>query len=466
MNRRSTAVRMWTVAILFALSSEPLAAAQPDDDPAPRFGIVAEAGTDPALIEVLGVGWVQVPIEWRAFQPDGPDEFDTDALDPDWVAQMIEGGREVVAQITGTPEWASASGRASAVPDGLSLPATDESNAWAGFARRLAEMYAPMGVHDWIIFDAPNVRRGEGRVTFEGNPAQYARLVTVAAETIRAADPDARLQLAAPDAWVDDAAGRTPYLARLLPEFGTDELPPFDAVTIRVRNNTAQIAAQVMQTRALVDEAGLASIPIWLEAGVAATLDRDDDPPPTLGITPQMQADFAVQAAVLAVGLNVERLAVQKLADDPGGEPWGLLRADGSARPAYAAYRAAIDLFSEAGAATYFANRAGEVVMLGAPEPRLIVFWTMGEMPVDLVVTSPEVGEAAARLDLTSGEDQSLTSELFSWPAAFTVSASAAARDANGFLTVAGSPRLLRLDATDFYRVVYLRVDGAYRRLK
>ncbi|WP_119066898.1 hypothetical protein [Aggregatilinea lenta] len=457
-----------TVVVIAALPvmSSAVRAAQPEAEIVPRFGIVARAGADPAQIEALGVGWVLVPVEWRAFQPDGPDEFDTDALDPDWVTQIREGGREVVVQITDTPEWASMSGRGSAVPDGLSLPATDDANVWAGFARRLAETYAPLGIHRWTLYDAPNVRRGEGRTAFEGDTPDYARLVTVAAEVMRAADPDARLQLAAPDAWVDAAAGRTPFLARLLPEFGADGPPPFDAVTIRARSNTAQIAAQVMQTRALLDGAGLVSIPIWLEAGAAATLDRDDDPQPTLGITPQMQADFVVQAAALAVGLNVERLAVQQLADASGGAPWGLLRDDGSARPAYAAYRAAIDLFADAGAATHFANRAAEVVTFGAPEPRLIVFWAMGETPVDLVVTSPEVGESAALLDLSTGEDQSLVSEPFSWPAAFTVSASAAARDAHGFLTVAGSPRLLRLDVTDFYRVVYLRVDGAYRRLK
>ncbi|HML23489.1 MAG TPA: hypothetical protein PKD09_17670, partial [Aggregatilinea sp.] len=409
------------IALLLAVGGISRAGAQTSSPNATRFGIVAGVGTDPALIDGLGTGWVQVPVEWRAFQPDGPGDFDTGALDPDWVAQIREDGREAVVQILGTPGWASASGRASAVPDGLDLPAADEGNTWATFTRRLAETYAPLGVHHWIIYDAPNVRRGEGHTRFEGDVAQYARLVAVAAEALRAADPDARIHLAAPVDWIDEAAARTPYLQRLLPEFDADDPPPFDVVTIRVCDNTAHIAPRVMQVRALLDAAGRADVPVWLEAGAAATLDGNDTPP-TVGITPQMQADFAVQAAALAVGLDVERLAWIGLIDAPDGEPVGLLRADSSARPAYDAYQAAIAAFGAADAAAHYSNRAAEVVTLGAPEPNLIVFWAMGETPVDLVVTSPDVGETAALDDLYGDGTQPLASEPFSWPAAFTAS--------------------------------------------
>jgi hypothetical protein len=71
------------------------------------------------------------------------------------------------------------------------------------------------------------------------------------------------------------------------------------------------------------------------------------------------------------------------------------------------------------------------------------------------VITSGRVGETAAFIDSYRAPSETVSAAV-EWPAAFTIAAPAARIDANGFLTVAGSPRVLVLDRGDFYRVVYL----------
>jgi hypothetical protein len=389
--------------------------------------------------------------------------------------------REVVGLIVNTPAWASASGERFAVPDGLDLPTTDPGNVWAAFVARLVAYYAPRGVHRWIISDQPDIQRGEGRVSFAGSVEDYAALVRSAYLAATAADPRAKLHLAGMNGFVDTAAGREPYLARLLPILKNDSGSAygyyFDVAMVRAFNSTQTILDQITQTRASLDAADMSDKPLWLVTNASPT----GDPlipaaSPLFSITPDQQADFVVQAAAISFALGVERFAIDRLTDTlspphaqgfmgsainwlvgSSDEPpaWGLIRADGSRRPAFDAYHTVIALFAGTTAVEWHTDSAAVLVVLGQADRDIYVMWMRGARSGSFVVTSGQVGETAAFYDSyrASGETVSAAVE---WPAAFTIAAPAARSDANGFLTVAGSPRLLVLDRSDFYRVVYL----------
>jgi hypothetical protein len=447
-------------------------AAQSARDAARRFGVI-DSGDHPADAAALGVGWEQVTFSWAAFQPGGPDDFAVDAVDPDVLKAAIQAGHEVVGLIVDTPAWASESGLPGAVPRGLDRPVDDPANVWAAFVSRLAAHYAPLGIHQWIVYSEPDIRPGEGRVQFAGTVEDYARLLTVAYRAARAADPAAAIHVAGMNWWADVAAGREPYLARLLRVLEADLDAAangyyFDAVTLRVFDTTQAVWDVVTATRAILDQAGLPDKAIWLETNASPTLDpRGGQPKPVFGITPDMQADFIVQAAALGLAAGADALGIYRLADDPAeSQPWGLIRADGSRRPAFDAYRAVIALFGPTQTAQRYSRPEAELIVLQQADRDIYVMWARGTTPVQFQVTSAQVGEVAT-MYRPGGSPAPVQSGPDDWPAAFVLDGPAASRDANGFLTVAGSPRVLVLDrAGGFFRVVYGVVNGQRFRLK
>ncbi|NDJ75154.1 MAG: hypothetical protein GYB65_02755 [Chloroflexi bacterium] len=449
-------------------------AAQPAQQVEPsRFGIVG--GRDKAEeTAVLGVGWQRVTFEWAAFQPDGPDEFVL-AINPDWVQNA---GHEITGLVVGTPAWASASGSAAAVPDGLGRSASDPRNFWAAFITELVTTYAPLGVHHWTIYDAPNVRLGEGRVHFHGDVADYAQLLAVAYEAAHAVDPDAVIHVAAADWWVDVAAGRPPFFERLLVELGAEPgadnagiALPFEVVDVRVYNDTQALWDILGAYQGALASREITGVQVWLETGANPTRDPERRMrSPLFGITLDQQADFLVQVAAISLALDVERMAVPLVDTVDENQPWGLLRIESEPgeerRPAFEAYRTVIELFADAGTVTRYEHVAADLIVIESARQDVYVLWMRGAWPGEFTITSPEVGESAT-LYTAQGWFRTVRSEAFDWPASFRLGADPAQRDANDFLTVAGSPRLLVLEPSgEFFRVVYVLANGEYFRMK
>lgn len=427
------------------------AGAQPDA-PGGRFGVLDGAGAaNPDALHDLGVAWERVTFPWTAFQPDGPGDWTAEAVDPVILTAAEADGREVVGLILATPRWASPGGSPAAVPDGLALSLDDPGNVWAAFVTRLAVEFAPLGVHRWIIYDQPDVLPGEGRTGFAGSAAEYARLVNVAQQAARAVDPQAAIHLAALGWWADVAAGREPYLARLLrglAEQGGGDA--FDVVTVRVRAGTQAAWDQLAATRAILAAAGLSDKSVWLEAGITP------DPGALLGVTPGRAADFAVQVAAIGLVAGAERIAFGPLAD--------LIFPNGERAPAFDACRVAIRLLDGAESATRYTHPLADLVTVQAGERDIYVMWARTAAPVGYEVAAAL--DEAARV-YTPGEGFGVVRASHDWPPAFALRVPGAEPDANGFLTVAGSPRLLLLDrATGVFRAAYLLADGIYVRLR
>jgi len=377
-------------------------------------------------------GWVQITFDWAAMQPDGPDDLIAPEIDAD--------GRAIVGLIVHTPAWASESGQPEAVPAGVALPIRDPGNVWAAFVMKLARHYPD--IHHWIIYDEPNVQRGEGVVQFAGTVADYALLLKVAAQAARRVDAEAVMHVAAANRDVDAAAGRDPYLARLLAELGTASATAFDVVTLRVFNSTQAVEEAISETRALLDGAGLADKTIWLEANA-----QTDDP--LFDITPEQQSDFVIQAAALSLALGVEHFTVYQPDEQ-----------------ALTTYRMISDLFGPTISASRYTQDGAEMIVMQQADREIYVMWAQRETPVQFQITTGAVGNEA---DLYTAPQthRVLRSTADEYPAAFVIDAPAAVRDARGFLNVAGAPRLLVLDRNDeFFRVIYAVIGGERLRLK
>lgn len=378
---------------------------QPPADPARVFGVV-EAYYRPAEAAALGATWDRVVFSWNRFQPNGPDEFDASSVGDGLLAEAAVGNRQIVGIIKGTPFWASATGTPASVPNGLDLAFDDPANTFGAFVRRLVEWYAPRGVHHWVIWNEPDIRPGEGILEFEGEVADYARLLETGYRAIRAVDPSAHVQIAGMTWWYDVNAYREPYLARLLTLINRDPDARangyfFDGISLHIYFTTSSVPEIIGQNRRILRAFGLQNKDVWLSEFNASPR---RDPAAAIGspfqVSLEQQADFVVQAAALALASGVDRMAVYRLWDNdfvPGSsEPWGLLRADGSARPAFAAYQQVIRRFSGSGDVQYASAGGGDLVTLAFGDRTLYVMWSADTTPGDFLINASSVGEAAA----------------------------------------------------------------------
>jgi hypothetical protein len=138
---------------------------------------------------------------------------------------------------------------------------------------------------------------------------------------------------------------------------------------------------------------GLADKEIWInETNAPPSNDPQEPPwsPARFPISQQEQAAFILQEFALAFSAGAARVEVYKLrnsADHPESiEPFGLLRADDSRRPAFGAYRVATTYLS--GFRTATRSRSGEAVAVtfdrGAQTTT--VLWNAGRRPLRVTV--------------------------------------------------------------------------------
>lgn len=363
----------------------------------PTFGIVGGYWRPMAAGE-LGVGWDRITFDWSRFQPNGPGDFIADTVRPAWIEQSIASGRQVVGMIVNTPTWASSAQTVSGVPASLYRAADDPENLWALFLQQLVQVYAPLGVHHWIIWDNIDAAPNQPDFRFEGTTAAYVQMVRIAHEVLRAEDETARIYLGGLVRWPENLANTdgVPYLQRFLDELSADEAAAannfyFDGVTLNfliqpqgipdtvIRTDT--ILPAIQQTQQILELAGLNEKSIWVtELNASPTRDIVDGfPDVPLRISPMQQADFIVQGVALSLAAGVDRIAVYELFDanrGPNEVPYGLIRSDNSVRPAFAAYKLAVDLFSNNLMVAYDETTNGRLVTLTQESRTVFVMWS------------------------------------------------------------------------------------------
>ncbi|HFC12318.1 MAG TPA: hypothetical protein ENJ56_05690, partial [Anaerolineae bacterium] len=343
------------IAIYFLLMPPTSAAAQTRN---PQLGVI-EAYEAAGAADELGVGWTRVRFPWAEVQPDSAEQW-LGVVDDGVIESEIAAGREVVGLLIGMPQWAR---DAADLPRGLYLDHDDADNLWATYVRTAVSRYQGQ-ITDWIIWNEPDIwDENTPGYSWHGSEADFAQLLKVAYLVAKDVDSETVIHLPAMTFFWDNNFGRTQYLDRLLTEIAKDPQAEangyyFDVATAHLYFQPNQIFDILAIWQGIMDKHGLGDKAWWLAETNAPVVDDPSWPVEsvTFNVTQADQANFIGQGIATALAAGVERVAVFKLIDTQGDraanpEPFGLLRDDGSARPAFAAYQTVIELFQDITAA-------------------------------------------------------------------------------------------------------------------
>jgi hypothetical protein len=385
-----------------ALSAGPSSQAQSGRS---LFGVV-EPQNAPALASELGVGWGRVRFNWAEVQPNGPDEWREAEITDAELANEWASGREVVGLLIGIPAWAVDE---RGLPRGLYAPPDSPDNTWGSYVRLAVSRYRGQ-INHWVIWNEPDVwDPAHPGFTWPGTEADFAQLLRVAYLVARQENPDVVIHLGAMSHWWDALYGRELYIRRLLRVLASDPGAVannyyYDVLTLHLYFHPAGIYELIETYAAIQREFGLDK-PIWLVETNAAP---SGDPAwpvasPTFDISLQEQAAFMPQALALALAAGVQRIAIYKLIDTPGDyaanpEPFGLVRIDGSRRPAFTTARVAIDQLAGAQRATWIDRGAVSRVVVEGTGWVTSVLWTRIPSPQEAIV--PAASDSAVLYDM------------------------------------------------------------------
>ncbi|MDX1414553.1 MAG: hypothetical protein R3293_10205 [Candidatus Promineifilaceae bacterium] len=312
-----------------------------------RFGVV-EAYTAPNSARELDIAWTRVRFHWAEAQKGGTGTWTPEVSD-EQIANELAAGRLVVGLLIGIPDWARDEDD---LPQGLWLDYDDPDNTWGIFVRETVQRYAGQIDH-WVIWNEPDIDKTAVAHSWDGGVEDFYQLQRVAYLNAKEVNPEAVIHLSAFTYWADVYADREQYLARLLDKIVADPEAAehnyyFDKATAHLYFQPDQIYDLLQLFQEVMKEHGIDK-PIWL---METNAPPHDDPAwpvaeHTLSVMQDEQAAFMPQALVSAMAAGAERIGVYKMMDIPDDrqanpEPFGLLRIDGSRRPAFRALHVAM----------------------------------------------------------------------------------------------------------------------------
>ncbi len=306
----------------------------------------------------VGVGWIRLDLPWDAIQPASPNSFDWSAFDA-IVAAVNQRHMAMLPVLQYTPIWARAPGCGAS---DHCRPA--DPDRFAAFAAAAARRYAPLGVHDWEIWNEPNT---SGAWKPKPDPAGYAALTRAASQAINAADASAIVISGglAPSATVAGDLSQLDFLTGFAQAGG---LSAVDAVGYHPYSYPAppgyyadwsgwsQISDAPRNMKATLASLGFPDMKIWATEYGAPTNGPGAGATPTnyqIGHNPDhvdeaLQAQMATQSVQLAKKSPVIAALFWYTETDAGNSTsdrenfFGLRRSDGSEKPAYATLAQAI----------------------------------------------------------------------------------------------------------------------------
>ncbi len=306
----------------------------------------------------IGARRIRADLEWGDIQPLSPDQYNWKRFD-----HVVDAARRrglmVLPVLAYTPPWARPSG----CPTDKCAPV--HPALFARFAAAAASRYAPLGVHAWEVWNEPNI---EEFWQPKPNAYNYAQLLKRVSDAIRGVDSSAFIILGglAAVATGTGSISQTDFLARVCLLGGNRVIDavayhpytyPYLASKSRQEVNAwSRIDATSVSLRSVLSQYGTPNLPIWITEygaptngpgqvsdGTSATIS-----PMTTHVTEVQQARIATDVVVTAAsnhGLGALIWYTNKdLSDDTSSDKnfYGLRRGDGSAKPAFAAFRKAV----------------------------------------------------------------------------------------------------------------------------
>lgn len=296
-----------------------------------------------------GAKWVRFQLIWANVQVGGPNYYYWAAYDQ-LIAGLAARGLKPLPILIDTPAWA----RASDCTDAPECHAADPQQ-FANFAAVAAARYKNQGVHDWEIWNEPN-----SRIFYKPNPdpAEYTTLLRATYTAIKSVDPSATVITGgtAPAAnqsdaqgvkWIAptdflqgiydnggrgyfDAVGQHPYTFPNMPDWTS----PWSA--------WYQTFGTTTSFRSIMAAHGDGAKKIW-----ATEFGAHTDPQGVGYVTEAQQAAMVTVASRLWSSYSWAGPLIFYSYIDRGTDPadrenfFGLVRADGTPKPALAAFRAA-----------------------------------------------------------------------------------------------------------------------------
>jgi len=352
--------------------------------PERRFGVV-EAYAAPEAATALGAGWTRVTFRWNEIQPDGPDQWIVAPLSDQALNDELARGREVVGLLVTTPGWATDLEAGPGVPRGLDLPIDHPDNVWAGFVRAMVRRYAGRIDH-WTIWNEPDIPDTH-HMSWGGSVDDFVRLLQVAYTVAKETNPDAVVHMAAITHWWDEG-----WYARFLETLVADPHAAannhyFDVATFHIYFQPETVYDITAHYTNMMRGYGVDK-PIWIaETNAAPSQDPAwPVPNPQFEVSLEQQAAYIVQAFSLGIAAGAQRMAVYKMADtetdrDANPEPFGLVRLDGSRRPAFTAYQVAAAHMAGFRGGSWDRRDDISLVTIDRGDRTTTVAWVRGDQP-------------------------------------------------------------------------------------
>jgi len=348
-----------------------------------RFGL-NEAFRAPDAADRAGAGWSRVLFWWSEMQKEGPGDLNLFATDQDSPFDSeVSRGRMLAGAVLNTPSWASSDGSRNGVPKGLYEPWDSENNYWGQFMKLMAQHYKGK-IDTWIIWNEVDISHGQW-ATWNGSLEDYVQLQKVAYKAIKAGNPNATVLPFGAAWWYDYGTTITRMLDLIKadPDAAANNYY-FDVANLHLYSGASGIPRVVNWYRDQLASRGM-SKPIWI--GETNAIPYDDAiwqaSKDNFRATMDEQASYIIQAFATCVGLDIPHVSVNRAVDgtdfDAGGEPFGMLRNDGSTRPAFTAYQVASRYFAGVRDASYSNDPASGVtkVTMQRSGERVTVLWTL-----------------------------------------------------------------------------------------
>ncbi|MBE7551788.1 MAG: hypothetical protein HS126_12035 [Anaerolineales bacterium] len=452
-------IRLFVLLILAASPGLVVHAQDPSPSPVatppsfdPRFGIV-DTFVNPAEANAAGAGWTRVFFRWDVIQPAGPSDWKPANVPDPLLDAEIAAGREVVAVLIGTPAWATESGTSTALPP---------LEYWGEFVYKIASQYKGRIKH-WVIWNQPDVTDpASPSHTWDGTAEDYYRLLKEGYLKIKSVDPAMQVHLAGLTYTWDSDRGNPPYLSRLLdlivadPEAAANNYF-FDAVSYHLYYNPRRILEILTDVRSILDAHGLGSKPIWINETNAPPSEDSLEPlsgPAGISVTLSEQSAFVIQAFAMALAGGAERIAFNKMRNDyphpEAVEPYGLLRADDSRRPAFAAFQVVSTHFAGVSKTSWLQLGDVYIVTLDRAGQTTTVLWNTAATPTMFSLNT--IAPQAILID-DQGNQQSIAAENGLYSIELP-----GAPCSNGLQTcfIGGSPRLIVENGSPDQRIIQI----------
>ncbi|HLY25735.1 MAG TPA: hypothetical protein VKQ72_05305 [Aggregatilineales bacterium] len=397
---------------------------QATDDPPPPLldtpmGAV-ESFYRPQDAADAGVGFERIIFEWRYFQPNSEDDWQTWSVPDSWLSTARRDGRMVVGLLKNAPNWATGSTLLGAVPLGLDYSIDDKRNLWANFVKKIVTYYGPKwNIHHWIIYNEPDIRpQNTTDFEFAGSVDDYYKLVKVAYKTAHANDPQAVIHLAGFTYWQDVVHNRSLYLERFVrtatndPEGRKNGLF-FDVLSVHVFETTDNVWYITQLFKQLLGEAGVTK-PIWVDEMNALPTVDSGWPLQNYGIPVSLdqQAAFIIQGSALAMAAGADHVEVYRLYDNEvhdGYEAWGLVRNDGTHRPGFFALKTASTYFRDSTSVQRFKTAFATMVVFAQNGRTVYVAWNRTRhTPMTLHVRASDPASTDAKFVSMIGDEQTI----------------------------------------------------------